>query len=349
MTALAVAASPGTLADPVAIAVEILDDHGRVRHRERFALDPLRPAITIGRSVAADVVLDDPYAAPLHASVRIDAAGAVLVSDLQSVNGIVVRGERLRGITDRAIERGELTVGRTALRIRTAAEPIAAERPENGDDHRTARGWLAAAIGGALAYAGVFAYRAWLAAPQDITGALAGAVIPGLAGAGLWIGFWALLTRLLLGEWRWIRHATILFAVYVGLALVDLALDTSWFALGLAPFAPRDIAAWATAAGIALFWHISTASHASRRRALATAILVPAAVGIGSSYLAIHNAGRDVNHIGADGKIFPPALRLQSGRPLAGYFADAAKLQAEADRHRRAMPREADDDSDDEI
>ena len=79
------------------VVVETLDHHDRVHARERLALPADRVRFTIGRGVDADVMLDDRYCAPLHAAVELGADGAWRVTDLGSVNGVIVGGVRQRG------------------------------------------------------------------------------------------------------------------------------------------------------------------------------------------------------------------------------------------------------------
>ena len=82
---------------------------------------------TVGRGVGCDVVLDDPFVAVAHARVSVDAEGHITVSDLGSVNGIEVGGRRVRGTEQVPLASGLFGVGRTRLRVRTAAEVMAPE------------------------------------------------------------------------------------------------------------------------------------------------------------------------------------------------------------------------------
>ena len=325
---------------PVVVLVEILGRHERVHHRERLRLDARRPRFTIGRGMLADVVLDDPHAAALHAAVDIGPAGEIMVSDLQSVNGIVMGGLRLHGLSNHAAERGEFTVGRTAIRVRTGAERLAPEKPESGEDHRAERGTRRLMLLGGSAYALYFAHTAWVGAPQDLTGAVATALIAAFLGAGVWIAFWTVLSRLLLGDWRWERHAAIFFGVFTALTVLEFAADLSWFALSLPHFPLRETMIAMLAAGGALYWHISNAARVTARRALWTAVTVPLILGGVSYFLVARGQARDVNHIAAEAQLYPPGARLRAGKSLDEYFEHAERLKDEADSRRRAMPNE---------
>ena len=106
------------------VLVEIIDGHGRRQAGQRLQLTEISRKLTIGRSIHADVTLDDPYAAGLHAAIEIMPDGRVVVSDLGSVNGVVVAGKRCHGVRGLDLPDNALQVGRTRLRIRTGREAL---------------------------------------------------------------------------------------------------------------------------------------------------------------------------------------------------------------------------------
>ena len=151
------------------VLIEILGAHDRVQARERVTLTGEQRSFTIGRSVTADVTLDDAHAAALHASVDIAPDGKIVVTDSGSVNGIVVAGKRQHNATNLELTEGTLQIGRTRLRIRTAHETLAPEKPDQLRPASILRdpAWIAGA--GALAGATQLAYSSWLGAPMVIT------------------------------------------------------------------------------------------------------------------------------------------------------------------------------------
>ena len=74
---------------PEGVLVEVLDQHGHVQQHERIHLTAERRRFTAGRSASADVTLDDPYAAALHASFEVTGDGRILVDDLSAANELV--------------------------------------------------------------------------------------------------------------------------------------------------------------------------------------------------------------------------------------------------------------------
>ena len=320
------------------VLIECLDSRGHVQSRERFTLGPDTTGprvLTVGRSVEADVTLDDEHAAPLHASIEIAADGRVLASDLGSVNGILVGGQRHHGVRGLVLVDNMLQIGRTQLRVRTAQDRLAPEKPDQLRPASLLRDpvWIAGL--GALAVALQLAYGSWLGAPRDLAASIVTVLAWAVLAVTAWVGVWALLSRVMQGEWRWIRHAAIFLGVVAIYMAVDDLLSLSGHMLSLAPWSRRDGWLGAIALGCGLFLHLSQASNLSRRRVLQVACLVPALAG-GTTYWLLERAQvRDVNHIEAGLRIYPPGLRLRAADTVGGYFKSAAALRAAADAKRQ--------------
>jgi pSer/pThr/pTyr-binding forkhead associated (FHA) protein len=79
--------------------------------------------VTVGRGLANDLILDDPYVDARHARIAVDDTGAPVIEDLGSVNGLIADHMRLSGrVTLRP--GAEVRVGRTLLRFRDPDEPV---------------------------------------------------------------------------------------------------------------------------------------------------------------------------------------------------------------------------------
>ena len=332
------------------VLIEILDSHGRVQTHERVALTSEKRTFTIGRSVTADVTLDDVHAAALHASVEITPQGKILVSDLGSVNGIVVAGKRHRDTGNTGdsknleISDGMLQIGRTRLRVRTAHESLAPEKPDQLRPSTILRdpAWIAGA--GALIGGVQLAYSSWLGAPRDLATVIVTTLISGALAAGAWVAFWALLSRVMQGEWRWLRHAAIFLGVAAVFVAINGVLELSWFMLTLPQWSTR--AAWvgAIAFGCALYLHLIHASSISARRAALVACIVPALSGGTGQWVQARYQMRDVNHIATSVRLYPPSLRLHAAGAAEDYFRGAAALRDAADKSRKAIRADDEDD-----
>lgn len=326
------------------VIVDILGGHGRVLCRERVTLSAEQRRFTIGRSVEADVTLDDPYAAALHAVVEIAPDGTITVSDQGTANAIIVGGHRHRGAQSLVVLDGLLQIGRTPLRIRTTQQALAPEKADyaavNGASVPVGLVIVCAAICGLFV-----AYLGWLSAPRDTASIIVTSMLSASIAAGVWVGGWALLSRILLGEWRWVQHAAVLFGVTAVLLIVSLLLNLGWFVFTLPAWGAREVIEIALALAVALYWHLMHASNLTHRRAAVIAILLPA-IGFGAGgWVQSRTQARDVNHIGTVETIYPPGLRVRAAEPSERYFNRLSALKAIADRKRAAIRADEENDA----
>ena len=314
------------------VVVEALDGHGRVQWRERVVLKEGLRAFTIGRSLHADVTLDDPYAAAMHASLEITQDGRLLASDLGSVNGLIVCGKHLANACGVELPDNTLRIGRTVLRVRTGLESLAPERPYQPLMSSLLRGPAGIATVAAAASVLQLVYMSWLGAPRDLTVSIVSSLSVAATIAAAWVALWALLSRIMQGEWRWLRHSAIYLGVSAAFIAVMGVVDLSGFMFALPLSGNRYIWIGAIALAIALYLHLTHASSLSAGRAALVACGIPALLALGGHWLQTRDQVRDVNHIGAYMRIYPPALRLRPSDKLEDYFNKAALLQELADR-----------------
>jgi len=336
--------------EPVMV-VEVLDGHNRARVRHRIAASGVEGACTVGRSAECDVVLDDPFVAAVHARITVDTDGEVFVSDLDTVNGVEIGGQRLHGVQRARLVKGVLRVGRTRLRVRTAREVIPPERADRGRlawPTFSAEGRaLAAAFLVSLA-ATVFTVWTNTERSRDLSTALVTMLVTTLAVAGLWISLWALASRVAFGESRWVRHAATLFVVYAGLSIVGLMADIINGALGL--HLPRFVAPalFGVATSVALSSHLVNASPMRLRTAVALGVAIPTIVLVATLWVQAHGESRNPGHIADNDQMLPPALTLRHGLPLDQFTAGLADLKARADAKRAFVERDDPDPDDDD-
>jgi hypothetical protein len=325
------------------VLVEILGSHGRVQARERVTLTSETRSFTIGRSVQADFALDDPYAAAVHVSVEISPDGRLMVSDHDSINGIIVSGKRIHRAQKLELTDGVLQIGHTRLRVRTEYELLAPEKLDQIVPASLIRTPAFIVAFGGLICLLQLVYSGWLGAPRDLVTTLVTSLISAMLAAGVWIAFWALLSRVLQGEWRWLRHAAILLGIAAVFVSLDGLLELGWFMFSLPQWSTRAALVGAIAFGFALYLHLTHASSISKRRAALVACIVPALSGGAGHWVQERFQVRDVNHISASLRVYPPSLRLSSASSIDSYFLAAAALRAAADKKRKSIP--SDDES----
>jgi len=78
--------------------------------------------------------------------------------------------------------------------------------------------------------------------------------------------------------------------------------------------------------------HLTHASPLPARRAALIACGIPALLAAGSHWFQAHDQVRDVNHIDARMRIYPPALRLRAADKLDDYFNKANALRERANK-----------------
>lgn len=323
---------------PEPVVVDVLDHHGRVTARQRIVVDAANPTFTVGRSVVADVLVDDPHVAPIHLEITVQPDGAVVATDRGSVNGFFVGRERHRGATGVRIPSGRLQIGRTHLAIHTAHRSLALEQPDHGFDRPGSFNAANVAIGGAIACIALSVYFAWVDAPRDLPTQLIIGVAGGALMAGIWIAFWTLLSRIIRGEPRWLMHTAIAFSVTAIGLVADAMLDVARFAFALPQWAMGGTSLLVLTFAIALYLHLTQVWTLKRRTGAALAAVLPLLLFGTISWVQDRSEARNVNFIGVKEKVFPPALRLRDGITLDRYFAGSTQLREDADNKRKDIP-----------
>jgi hypothetical protein len=322
--------------DPVML-LEVLDDHGNTVHRLRVAGSGQQ--CRIGRSLACEIPLDDVHAAPEHTLLTLQPDGRVLVQDLGSRNGTRLGGFLVEGEDGRLASRGELIIGRTRVRLRTADEPLAPERLFRRDALRRHRTLLA--IGGVALCLLFAAFMAWTRVPERTGQGMLLAVLLAIVVLAVWAGSWTLVSRLTVGSWQ--------LRIHVALAAICLAL-WGWgfwlYTLAAFAFQWRWLGACAAVLAAVVSFVIAWCQllYATRLRgaaALLLAVLAPL-LGGGLWWLAdLQIDPRTVNRVEQGARILPPSVRVAPSMDLGDYLNDAATLKREANRNRQQSLLEA--------
>jgi len=326
------------------MVVEVLSGHHRVRARYRFAPVGGATQCTVGRSVACDVVLDDPFVAAVHARISVDAEGRVTVADLESVNGVVIAGQRRHGGEPAELDGdGMFRVGHTRLRVRTAREVVAPERPDRGASSWVSRGTelKVLAAGSAVSIAATL-FEVWTSTtqPRELSTALVTTLLALLGLVGLWIALWALASRVAFGESRWVRHAVIVTVVYAVASVVTALVDVVNGALGLhlSPAVGPVVVAMSVA--VALSAHLLNASPMRARFALGIGVTIPFVILATTLWTQARGQNRSPSYVGDRDLIVPPALVMRRGESLDRFADDLIALRKKADANRAFVERE---------
>jgi pSer/pThr/pTyr-binding forkhead associated (FHA) protein len=313
--------------------VEVLDRDGRAR----VTLPVRRWPIAIGRAVSCDLVLDDPYVAPHHATLTA-AEGGLQLTVGETVNGVWVRKRRAAAGERVDLQAGDtVQVGGTRLRVRLAADALAPERPWVPE----ASGRVRTVVLLTLAMAAWTAVDHWLR--QDPGGRLSSysmVVLAPVIALAIWSGLWAIGSKLVRHRFDFPGHAQVALLATLAMSLTTLVLPVAAFMSGWSW--PSRIA---TLVDVAILWG-AVAAHIRRifpgRPRLLGAVM--------ATLFAIGTALYAVQHYESEDRVFPelyvatlapPALRMAPTVPTARFVEEARALKAVLEAH------VADDDSPD--
>jgi hypothetical protein len=177
----------------MALILEIRDRRGVATWHPLRALP-----LTIGRGLANDIILDDPYIDGSHARVVATESGALVLEDLGSVNGLRSNGTRLIGNV--ALTAGtEIRIGHTTLRFRDADEPVAPALMEAPRVPGVTNWLMGTGKGTLVLVAALIALSVlvgWIGSSERNVGSTLLMLAVGmLATIGIWAGIWSVAAR----------------------------------------------------------------------------------------------------------------------------------------------------------
>jgi hypothetical protein len=316
------------------ILVDVLDAHGNLLSRQRFSLAPGGAPIVVGRDLASDVIVDDPYVAARHAELLRHEDGSLRITDLSEVNGIILGGERLRGVRLVPLA-GEVRLGHSSLRIRSAAEPLSAELPDRESLHMRRRE-RALALGGALLGVAFAFAAAWVSAPDDWRLAFASNTAVGGLAVGAWLLVWLLIARFRRSRGRLATHAAIVLPAAALCLWLGWAADIAVFASGVLLLRELGVALQLMVVALAIYAHIRTVNWLPVPRAIVTALGIPAAVLAGYLWYDRVQQEDDVNHMPPFIRLFPPTWSRHNGVSIETFIDGTLVLRDAADNRRTA-------------
>jgi hypothetical protein len=209
--------------------------------------------LTVGRGLSNDVILEDPYVDARHARIGLDEAGAPVIEDLGSVNGLVAKDARLPGRM--LVGPGsEIRVGRTVLRFHDADEPVppalvdaTAASPASiakASEKRLARWRRARAVRRVVRFArttparlltaavaaSAIALYSWLGSAQRSSASEALFAALGFAMiVAVWAGIWAVASRVTVHQFRFVGHVGVASLVTLAGLVWSVAIEWTVF------------------------------------------------------------------------------------------------------------------------
>ncbi len=243
------------------VIIEVLDRAGAVSARHRCNELP----VSLGRAYDNDVIIDDPFVAPLHVRIERRADGVVVARDMDTRNGTHVVPKRRFSLWRDAITRCSemvlnadtlVRVGHSTFRVRPVEQTVAPERLDTAA--HTWEGLRPAAL--AFVMLTLLAlFEAWSedTTTQD-TLSYETNVAMVLGALVVWGGFWALLNRLFAGRARMGRHLLIGATGAVISVAAAVASEVVGYALSIPELTQFETYINLALLSAAIYFHVAT-------------------------------------------------------------------------------------------
>ncbi|MEO8807584.1 MAG: FHA domain-containing protein [Burkholderiaceae bacterium] len=322
--------SPAPLTAPARLALlEVLDRDGLVRQSHHVQQWPLR----IGRALDNDLVLSDAHVAAEHLTLASDEEGLRLVVG-DTKNGVQFGAKKLPSGVSQALaaigDAPEFGVGRTRLRLRLPGHTLAPELPLAVVAPLRKR--LVPILAAALVLVLGMLFNTYLDTDADGLGrAVGGTLLSTIAGALIWCGAWALLTKTFTHQARFGWHLRVFLFSSIAWLIVGalpgvLAFAFSWPWL-------TDFAFLGTylVGAAALYFHL-LAVEPARHRALRWAAVACAVTGVA---LTLWFNVQRTDQFGEElymNRLFPPAMRLVKPVASDAFVDGLARLKPLLDK-----------------
>jgi hypothetical protein len=324
------------------VFVELLDRRSNIRERVRVDSFPA----TIGRSYANAMIVDDRLVDAEHLRLSVDDEGAIVVEDLNTLNGtrLSKSGERIERHRIPAGGEAVIRIGQTVLRLR-------------GDDFE---------VGPTVSFQTLFGpFRRYIENPAIASAVfVTGFCIILLASAqeiykkviwydlipiflvllfvfAIWTGFWSFVNRLVTHSFRFMTHLAISgIASVIFLSLVTVNEYVEF--LFSAPLASKVVgfAGSAVIFSFLLYSHLSVMAGSSGRKRMLASVLISAGI-VGIVLLTQYASRKDFSNELLFSSVIKPVGR-QWVRTVSTdeFFGDLDKLRTRVDAMAQEGPKE---------
>ncbi len=283
----------------------------------------------MGRSYEMDVILDDPFVASAHLEIHEAADGRYAITDLESVNGMMVLPSREKRQSAEIGADDVVRIGHTQFRIRPRTFKVAPERLDRyarGD--RRATGLLALIV----ALAATFAWGAYVSASSREENVIVViTVLMLLAGVFIWIGIWSLVSRTVGRRANFAAHGIIACVGLLALEFWDVGAQYVAFGLDARWLETLGIIGGAVIFAVMVYRHLRLASRATRRVHLAVAGTVSIIAFGGGTLLTNLAAAMDTGAQSYSGTVKAPFFVMVSGITPEAFLAGAEGLKQKVD------------------
>ncbi|HUQ27233.1 MAG TPA: FHA domain-containing protein [Usitatibacter sp.] len=309
--------------------IEILSHHGDVWSRVPVEKDEAR----VGRAFDNDVVIDDPHVAPHHLRIHRAEDGELVAEDLGTLNGLYAEHGAHRVPRLSLAREPGFRIGRTTLRVRDAAHPVAPEKLLTPP--RAHAAW-AGTLGAVLLL--MLLVLQWLTfTSQPNANAVFMPLLGFVTGLALWTSLWSVLSRIFFGQAQFALMLRIAVTVCIALVIWDQVTETASFSLAWREAAEYSgLGAWALL-GAACYGHLHAIGPKHMRAAMGLVIALVIA-GAALQYFGRSETRRIIGQRASLGDLRPPSFRVVPLASADAFFQKADGARARVDKARTKEP-----------
>jgi hypothetical protein len=309
--------------------IEVLSHDGDVA--ARLPVDA--PEASVGRAFDNDIVLDDPHVAPHHLHIYRGDDGELVAEDLGTLNGLFPEHGAHRVARISLAKEPGFRIGRTTLRVRDAAHPVA---PEKLLTPPRAHARWAGMLGAILLL--VLLTLQWLnMTTQPNASAIFLPLLGFVTALAVWTTLWAVLSRIFFGQAQFALMLRIAVTACIALVIWDQVTETTSFALAWREAAEYSgIGAWALL-GAACYGHLHAIGPRHMRAAMGLVIALVIA-GAAVQYFGRGETRRIIGQHASLGDLRPPSFRIVPLASSDDFFRKADNAKAHVDVARTKEP-----------
>ncbi len=276
-----------------------------------------------------DVILDDPFVASAHLEIREGPDGQYAITDLQSVNGMMVLPSRERKASAVVSVGDVVRIGHTQLRIRPRSFQVAPERIDRQMHANRRAAWLLTVL---VALAATFSWSAYVTAGhREETVMVLITVLLLLAGVCIWIGIWSLVSRTAGRRANFAAHGIVACTGLLALEFWSTGAQYLAFGFDAGWLETLGIIGAAMIFALMVYRHLRLASRASRRGHAVVAASVAIIAFGGGTLLTNLTTAMDPGVQSYSETVKAPLFVMVSGITPEAFLAGADSLKQEVD------------------
>ena len=309
------------------IVIEILDRFGKIRERHKVTNFPVR----VGRAYSNDIIIDDNYVSPEHIEILLDGDGHVLITDLNSENGLF----SLHPIKQHEIltieENQRIRIGHTDIRIRSESYTV----KETYVDHGTPSVFHFLLMNGFmvpffwLITAGVTLSYYFLRATREITtNSLLSEIVPLFIFIIIWALGWSVVSKVTTHKFYFSYHAILISLIICGFYIIEPGFEYIEFLFPVNNLSSNlSILSDLVLVSLLFYGHLRQSTNINRKRTRQVSVIATVLI-IGlvnlTNYL---NQPEFDNDPGYSHIIKSPIFFTGKSPGIDDYFASADKLK----------------------